>query len=304
MSAEVLGDASGRSASDASPRLCGWCEGPIPERARADAVYCGQRCRQAAHRFTRGMARRVAASSPLRLAYADPPYPGKAAMYREHPDFAGEVDHHALVTRLCDEFPDGWALSTSAVALRDVLASCPPAVRVAAWVRGERPTVSYRPLSAWEPVIYHGGRAYLSSVDARRVDALTHVARARTTDPRRVVGAKPAAFCWWLFDLLGALPGDELVDLFPGSQGVSRAWAAYASVLEHGHAGRTMATRRADPGHVSRADPGHVSRLQRSDASARPGRRITKSLVAATTDHTARPEIVALRATGGLSRAR
>jgi hypothetical protein len=24
-----------------------------------------------------------------------------------------------------------------------------------------------------------------------------------------VIGAKPAAFCWWVFDLLGALPGDE-----------------------------------------------------------------------------------------------
>ena len=58
------------------------------------------------------------------------------------------------------------------------------------------------------------------------------VARIRTTDPRRVVGAKPAAFCWWLFDLLGALPGDELVDLFPGSGGIGRAWRLYASAGE------------------------------------------------------------------------
>jgi hypothetical protein len=42
-----------------------------------------------------------------------------------------------------------------------------------------------------------------------------------------VHGAKPAAFCWWLFDLLGALPGDDLVDLFPGSGGVARAWGLY-----------------------------------------------------------------------------
>ena len=35
------------------------------------------------------------------------------------------------------------------------------------------------------------------------------------------MGAKPAAFCWWVFDLLGALPGDELVDLFPGSGGIT-----------------------------------------------------------------------------------
>lgn len=212
------------------PDACvGGATAPIRPAARADSKYCSTRCRQAAHRFTAGMARRVASGSPLRMAYADPPYPGMARRYYGgHPDFAGEVDHRSLVQRLVTEFPDGWALSTSAAALRDVLASCPAGVRVAAWARGERPARSYRPLAAWEPVIYCGGRAYLSSVDERRVDTLVHVARARTTDPHRVVGTKPAAFCWWLFDLLGALPGDELVDLFPGSGGVARAWR-YAS---------------------------------------------------------------------------
>ncbi len=224
-----MADPSPRGVHDASllqeGRFCAWCEKPFRRRARRDAKYCTTRCRQAAHRFHAGRALRVAAGHPLRLAYADPPYPGTARRYyADHPDFAGEVDHAQLVARLMDEFADGWALSTSAAALHDVLASCPTSIRVAAWFRGERPTASYRPLAAWEPVIYHGGRAYLSSVDARRVDALVHVARARTTDPRRVVGTKPAAFCWWLFDLLGALPGDELVDLYPGSGGVARAW--------------------------------------------------------------------------------
>lgn len=228
-------------------RICRWCDGPIRQAARVDAKYCTTRCRQAAHRFTSGMARRVASGSALRLAYADPPYPGLARRYyADHADFAGEVDHVALVERLVEEFPDGWALSTSAAALRDVLASCPPGVRVAAWLRGERPTASYGPLNAWEPVIYCGGRAYLSSIDARRVDALAHVARARTTDPHRVVGAKPGAFCWWLFDLLGALPGDEMVDLFPGSGGVARAWA-----------------------YLSSADPPDASGQYSDDASAR-----------------------------------
>ena len=76
-------------------------------------------------------------------------------------------------------------------------------------------------------------RAGLSPLEARRLDALVHVARIRTTDPRRVVGAKPAGFCWWLFDLLGALPGDELVDLFPGSGGIGRAWRLYSSAGEN-----------------------------------------------------------------------
>lgn len=164
----------------------------------------------------------------MRFAYADPPYPSKAHLYRGHPDFAGEVDHRRLVEQLVDSFPDGWALSTSAEALPEVLASCPPGVRIAAWFRGERPTRSWRPLSAWEPVLYCGGRAVLSPVDERRLDALIHHARPRLTDPRRIIGAKPAAFCSWVFDLLGARAGDELVDLFPGSGGVARAWA-YAS---------------------------------------------------------------------------
>lgn len=83
--------------------------------------------------------RRSAARTPKRFGYADPPYPGKAARYyKDHPDYAGEVDHRLLIESLVNEFPDGWALSTSAESLRDVLLLCPPDVRVAAWVRGER----------------------------------------------------------------------------------------------------------------------------------------------------------------------
>jgi hypothetical protein len=224
-SAEVLHDASPLTTGPAR-RLCGWCEEPIHPACRRDAIYCTTRCRQAAHRLKGTRALAVAFGRPLRLGYADPPYPGTARRYyRDHPDFAGEVDHNRLVEQLVDGFPDGWALSTSAAALPAVLASCPTSVRVAAWFRGERPTPSYRPLVAWEPVVFCGGRAYLSSIDTRRLDALVHVARPRTTDPRRVTGAKPAAFCWWLSDLLGMLPGDELVDLFPGSGGVARAWS-------------------------------------------------------------------------------
>lgn len=37
-------------------------------------------------------------------------------------------------------------------------------------------------------------------------------------------GAKPDAFCWWLFDLLGLEPGDALDDLYPGSGRVTAAW--------------------------------------------------------------------------------
>lgn len=213
---------------------CAWCRGPVVGRRR-DARFCSVRCRQAAHRFSKG-ARSVvsrslrdasAAAGPRRFAYADPPYPGKSGLYRGHRDFAGEVDHRELLERLVDEYPHGWALSTSAEALQRVLALCPPGVRVAAWVRGERPTSSYRPLSSWEPVIVAGGRPVLRAAtgEERRIDSLVCGVAPRLTDPERVIGAKPAEFCYWVFDLLGAQPGDELDDLYPGSGGVARAWA-------------------------------------------------------------------------------
>lgn len=233
-------------------RTCSWCRGPIPQKARRDAVCCSVRCRQAKHRFVRtvGVATE-AADRPLRLAYADPPYPGLSAKYyRSHQDYEGEVDHADLIRHLCTY--DGWALSTSAAALPEVLALCPPGVRVAAWHRGARVNVrARRPLNAWEPVIYHGGRVVRHRGDAslerdatrrahqvRRVaqdlpdaslptDSLIRIARPRTTDPNRVIGAKPPEFCRWVFDLLGALPGDQLQDLFPGSGAVARAWETY-----------------------------------------------------------------------------
>ena len=84
-----------------------------------------------------GYAEAVAAGCPLWLAYADPPYPGKARLYQDHPDYGGEVDHAELIERLAAY--DGWALSTSAEALPAVLAVCPLGVRVAAWHRRRAP---------------------------------------------------------------------------------------------------------------------------------------------------------------------
>ena len=265
---------------------CSWCDGPIPARARRDALTCSQRCRQARHRVTaavrdgsarsphdespraphdasRGSARQVLPDAsrhtrgtrdrsaaalhdvsrvdqPLqtrRLAYADPPYPGKSHYYRGHPDYAGEVDHAALLSRLATY--DGWALSTSARALPDVLALAVAqglTVRVAAWIRGARPHKTARhALNGWEPVVYvpvarardvvHD--ASRSTGAARRVDVLQHGVAPMLTLPGRVIGTKPAAFCRWIFDLVGATPDDQLDDLYPGSGMVGRAWAAY-----------------------------------------------------------------------------
>lgn len=218
-------------------RRCRWCRELLEATVRSDAVYCSQRCRQASHRFTRAVAHQVLhdGSAPMRLVYADPPYPGMSRRYyRDHPDFAGEVDLEALIAELSAPGRcDGWALSTSAAALPEVLSLCAGEtrrVRVAAWLRGGRPHQSPRgPLSSWEPVVFAGGRD-----GSLRYDSLMYRSRPRTTDPDRVVGAKPAVFARWLFELLGALPGDTFEDLFPGSGGMSRAWSIYSSCGSNG----------------------------------------------------------------------
>jgi hypothetical protein len=228
-------------------RVCGWCAGPIPARARRDALTCSKRCRQARHRVARyaspagerdasparDATRRASTragrdGSPLqarRLAYADPPYPGKAGYYVGHPDYAGEVDHAALLSRLATY--DGWALSTSAAALPAVLALAVAQdlpVRVAAWMRGPRAHATARyPLSAWEPVLYVPVPSRTAG-EARRVDAFAHGVSPLVTLPSRVIGTKPAAFCRWVFDLVGATPSDTLDDLFPGSGIVGMTW--------------------------------------------------------------------------------
>jgi hypothetical protein len=232
-------------------RTCAWCPEAIPADARADSIYCTKSCRQAAHRFrTAGYAPRPAATGRvLRMAYADPPYPGLSAKYyADHPDYAGEVDHGALLERLTSEYPDGWALSTSASALPMVLRlpACPLDVRVASWHRGERPARSRGPLNGWEPVVFRGGRPIDRGPRERVVDTLQYVARARLTEANRVTGAKPAKFAWWLFDLLGALPGDTLDDLFPGSGGIGRAWSIYQEGPPTPAPKASTAARRAD----------------------------------------------------------
>jgi hypothetical protein len=156
---------------------------------------------------------------PLVFAYADPPYPGFARkLYGRE-----EVDHGALVRSLESSF-HGWALSTSSKTLREVLPLCPPRVRVAAWVKPIGVSSKTRGAhSTWEPVIYRPGRRlrpgfrdWLAAQPARRGGTLP--------------GRKPVAFCSWLFRLLGMRPGDELVDLFPGTGIVSRSWRELSSV--------------------------------------------------------------------------
>lgn len=160
-------------------------------------------------------------SAALRVAYADPPYPGMSHFYVDHPDYDGEVDHAELVARLGREF-DAWALHTASTTLQQVLAVCPTGVRVAAWVKSFasfKPGVN--PAYAWEPVIFYGGRNDSTKLHPTVTDWISHP----ITLQKGLTGAKPPAVVEWVFRLLGLTAADDLVDLYPGTGVVARTWA-------------------------------------------------------------------------------
>jgi len=210
-----------------SDRRCAWCAEPIPSHARKDAETCSKACRQARHRFRIAPAGAAAGATPLRFGFSDPPYPGLARKYYAGEEtFAGEVDHRQLIDRMMGETPDGWALCTSAAALRDVLLLCPSEVRVSIWVKGSRAGDSWRARNAYEPVIIYGGRPVKRNCNEALDDVLIWGGRQHS-HPGALVGMKPAPFCEWVFLQLGAAAGDYLVDHFPGSGAVMRAWEEF-----------------------------------------------------------------------------
>lgn len=152
----------------------------------------------------------------MRIAYADPPYIGLANYYPEKQ----EVDHQALITQL--ETYDAWALSCYSNSLRTVLAMCRDDVRVAAWVK---PFASFKPgvnpAYCWEPVIFR------PRPRGRGQQTVRDWISASISTGKHMIGAKPPAFCFWLFGLLGAKPDDEFYDLFPGTGVVTRCWESW-----------------------------------------------------------------------------
>ena len=158
-----------------------------------------------------------------RLAYADPPYPGRAARYRA----GAEVNHPLLVEHL--RTFDGWALSTNATTLREVWNLCPEA-RCASWVKTLASNGWARVRYSWEAVLFvtdhRGIKPGERSVVWDSLVCAPDVAVQWSEVDGKGGGAKPYAFVRWMLELLEYQEGDELVDLFPGSGNV----AAYAGL--------------------------------------------------------------------------
>lgn len=180
----------------------------------------------------------------MKFAYADPPYLGQGVKHYGdlHAD-AADCDtvewHAALIERLCDEFPDGWALSLHTPSLKTMLNLCPDDVRVGAWVK---PFAAFKPnvtrAYAWEPVIFRGGRdiprTELTVRDFQIAPAVAQPIAMRKGFP----GAKPPLVCWWVFEFLGMQIDDEFHDLFPGSGAVEEAYQSWRQAktgdVQHG----------------------------------------------------------------------
>jgi hypothetical protein len=160
----------------------------------------------------------------MKAAYADPPYLGCGVKhYGTRHDQAAEYDdpeaHRQLIERLCDEF-DCWALSLHEPSLRQLLAMCPVDVRVGSWVK---PFASFKAnvtrAWTWEPVIFRFARDRTRDQPTWR-DHVSAPIAMRKGFP----GAKPEAFCFWVFEGLNLEPTDHFCDVFPGSGAVTEAW--------------------------------------------------------------------------------
>lgn len=163
----------------------------------------------------------------MKFAYADPPYLNCGKLYakdhKDHLDANDPIWHRALIDHLSKAFPDGWALSASSPSLRIILPMCPDDCRISAWVKPFaifKPNVN--PAYAWEPVIWRGGR----KGDRNRQTVRDWVS-ANITLKRGLTGAKPEDFCHWILDILGFQDGDNLADLFPGTNAMTKAVETY-----------------------------------------------------------------------------
>lgn len=167
----------------------------------------------------------------MHIAYADPPYPGNAHYYKDHPDYDGEVDHLELLERLHRDY-DGFVLHTGSNNLYEVLRTGPKVwaddVRVMAWVKpfaSFKPNVS--PAYAWEPVLVKPARKPVTPSPTGIV--MRDWVSESITLRKGLTGVKPAAVCRWAFEAVGARPDDTLDDLYPGTGAVADAWVEWCA---------------------------------------------------------------------------
>lgn len=157
----------------------------------------------------------------MKFAYADPPYfkQGKKLYGKLHDEadiWDTKQAHWDLIDRLLVDYPDGWALSCNPAGLSWMIQH--EGIRVCAWVKTfhqiRGTTVQY----AWEAVLLYGGRK-----DNKRKPMVRDWLSCRIAMKKGLTGAKPSEFNLWILDLLNYQAGDQLDDLFPGTNGMAEA---------------------------------------------------------------------------------
>ena len=164
----------------------------------------------------------------MRFAYLDPPYLGCCRLYEHkqgHKTCWDDVaTHHRLMEWACQHYPGGWALSATSNSLKAILPGAPDGVRIAAWVkpfcafkRGVRPCYAWEPLLLWRGRNPNAGFPHAPPVKGGKQTTPKDYIAESITLRKGLTGAKPEAFCYWVLELLNAMQGDYVRDLFPGT---------------------------------------------------------------------------------------
>ena len=180
----------------------------------------------------------------MRLAVADPPYLGRAALWyggrgrprngspgracgrgplspEFHPEAARWDDPHehvGLMQRLAREY-DGWAMAASSKTLHLVLpAAADLGARCAVWHVTNAIPDGARVRCVWEALLFQVPESRRATGVSMQVPDVLCAAHPK----RGFVGSKPAQWVTWVLDLLGYDPDvDTVDDLFPGSGAVA-----------------------------------------------------------------------------------
>ena len=164
----------------------------------------------------------------MKFAYADPPYIGQAKKRYSHDPRCAEVDHAELIARLMVEFSDGWALSLSSPSLKQILPLAPNTARVMAWVEALCGLQTERQSGVCVGACDSPRWPYRG----RGMPTVRDWHSANITLRKGLCGAKPESFCHWICDVLGAQPGDEMHDLYPGTGVMGRVWESRIMPIE------------------------------------------------------------------------
>jgi hypothetical protein len=166
----------------------------------------------------------------MRFAYADPPYFGMGKkMYAKHHDEAiiwdDRMTHIDLIAQMDKDY-DGWALSCNPRDVGWLLPECPDKTRMAVWVK---PYAQLRPCMTqymYEVVLFKTNKKLGS-----RKPFVKDWLMSPPTRKTGLQGAKPDEFNKWVLDLVGYEIGDELVDIFTGTNSMQRTIDAHIHMV-------------------------------------------------------------------------